>query len=190
MWFAFGRPPPCQAGRGQYLRALFPRTAQSGGLRRGGSLRASGGNRRRRGLDFDTARKEIIRMSGSQFDPAAVEAFLSDEASLREMVALQCSQCHGRWIKQLLNRISLVAGDREQSPPVQANAPVGGRLFAGADFTARVAVFICGDGHRWQRGSRAGADSARLIDVIWLTGAASIAAARCFWWHPTVVKRT
>lgn len=45
----------------------------------------------RKGIDFDEAKKEIARMSGSQFDPVAVEAFLAEEASMREMVALQCA---------------------------------------------------------------------------------------------------
>lgn len=44
----------------------------------------------RAGLPFDEARTEIERMSGSQFDPVAVEAFLAEEATLREMVALKC----------------------------------------------------------------------------------------------------
>lgn len=45
----------------------------------------------RKGLPFDAARDEIVRLSGSQFDPLAVEAFLAEEATLREMVALKCS---------------------------------------------------------------------------------------------------
>jgi len=44
----------------------------------------------RRALHFDTAKAEIQRMSGSQFDPRAVEAFLKEESTLREMVALKC----------------------------------------------------------------------------------------------------
>jgi len=44
----------------------------------------------RRGVDFDTAKVEIERMSGSQFDPLAVEVFLQEQATLREMVALKC----------------------------------------------------------------------------------------------------
>ena len=42
----------------------------------------------RKALPFDVARAEIIRMSGSQFDPLAVQAFLNDEAKLREMTVL------------------------------------------------------------------------------------------------------
>ncbi|MDP4029732.1 MAG: hypothetical protein Q8P42_12320 [Gallionella sp.] len=33
-------------------------------------------------------------MSGTQFDPAAVQAFLAEEATLREMVAEKCMQLH------------------------------------------------------------------------------------------------
>lgn len=44
----------------------------------------------RRGLDFDVAKAEILRMTGVQFDPLAIEAFLDEEAVLREMVALKC----------------------------------------------------------------------------------------------------
>ena len=44
----------------------------------------------RRGVDFDTAKAEIQCMSGSQFDPLAVEAFIQEEATLRKMVALKC----------------------------------------------------------------------------------------------------
>lgn len=44
----------------------------------------------RRGLDFNTAKNEIVQMSGTQFDPVVVEAFLAEEGTLREMVALQC----------------------------------------------------------------------------------------------------
>jgi HD-GYP domain-containing protein (c-di-GMP phosphodiesterase class II) len=44
----------------------------------------------RSGLPFDSAKAEIQRCSGSQFDPKAVEAFLAEEAVLREMVAAKC----------------------------------------------------------------------------------------------------
>lgn len=46
----------------------------------------------RRGLEFDKAKEEILRMSGSQFDPMAVDLFLAEEKVLRDMVALKCSQ--------------------------------------------------------------------------------------------------
>jgi putative nucleotidyltransferase with HDIG domain len=44
----------------------------------------------RSGLSFDSAKVEIRRYSGEQFDPLAVEAFLAEEATLREMVAAKC----------------------------------------------------------------------------------------------------
>ena len=46
----------------------------------------------RKALPFDDARAEILRMSGSQFDPKAVDSFLKSEAALREMVALEFLQ--------------------------------------------------------------------------------------------------
>ena len=48
----------------------------------------------RKALSFDQARAEIVSMSGTQFDPAAVQAFLAEEAILREMVAAKCMQLH------------------------------------------------------------------------------------------------
>ena len=48
----------------------------------------------RKALSFDQARAEIVKMSGTQFDPAAVQAFLAEEATLREMVAAKCMQLH------------------------------------------------------------------------------------------------
>lgn len=44
----------------------------------------------RPGLPFDSAKAEILRCSGAQFDPKAVEAFLAEEAVLRDMVAAKC----------------------------------------------------------------------------------------------------
>lgn len=44
----------------------------------------------RKGLSFNAARDEIVRLAGRQFDPHAVDAFLSEEPTLREMVALKC----------------------------------------------------------------------------------------------------
>lgn len=44
----------------------------------------------RRGISFNTAKAEILRQSRAQFDPAAVEAFLAEEATLRAMVDLKC----------------------------------------------------------------------------------------------------
>ncbi len=48
----------------------------------------------RKGLSFDQARAEIIKMSGTQFDPVAVQAFLDEETTLREMVAAKCMLSH------------------------------------------------------------------------------------------------
>lgn len=39
-------------------------------------------------MPFDAARDEIVKMSGNQFDPVAVETFLWEEHLLREMTAL------------------------------------------------------------------------------------------------------
>ena len=44
----------------------------------------------RKGHAFDTARTEILAQSGSQFDPMALEAFVAEENTLREMVELKC----------------------------------------------------------------------------------------------------
>jgi HD-GYP domain-containing protein (c-di-GMP phosphodiesterase class II) len=44
----------------------------------------------RKGSPFDTARAEITRQSGIQFDPQAVEVFVAEDTSLREMVELKC----------------------------------------------------------------------------------------------------
>jgi len=46
----------------------------------------------RQGLEFEAAKEEILRMSGSQFDPMAVDLFLAEEEALRSMVALKCNQ--------------------------------------------------------------------------------------------------
>lgn len=46
----------------------------------------------RKASSFDQARDEITRMSGTQFDPLAVQAFLAEETTLREMVAAKCMQ--------------------------------------------------------------------------------------------------
>ncbi|ADE10541.1 HD-GYP domain-containing protein [Sideroxydans lithotrophicus] len=48
----------------------------------------------RKGLPFDTAKAEIIRMAGSQFDPRAVESFLREEQALREMTDMEYPAAH------------------------------------------------------------------------------------------------
>lgn len=45
----------------------------------------------RTGLSFDDALAEIVRMTGTQFDPRAVEAFVAEQQILREMVRLKCA---------------------------------------------------------------------------------------------------
>jgi HD-GYP domain-containing protein (c-di-GMP phosphodiesterase class II) len=44
----------------------------------------------RKSLAFDAAMAEIVRQSGTQFDPEAVKVFVAEEAALREMVELKC----------------------------------------------------------------------------------------------------
>lgn len=44
----------------------------------------------RKAGSFEQARDEIIRMSGTQFDPQAVQAFLAEQTALREMVEAKC----------------------------------------------------------------------------------------------------
>lgn len=46
----------------------------------------------RNGLSFDAAKAEILRLTGTQFDPLAVEAFIAEEKTLREMVAVKCGE--------------------------------------------------------------------------------------------------
>jgi HD-GYP domain-containing protein (c-di-GMP phosphodiesterase class II) len=43
----------------------------------------------RKALPFDTAKEEILRMAGSQFDPKAIDTFLREDAKLREMAAME-----------------------------------------------------------------------------------------------------
>jgi HD-GYP domain-containing protein (c-di-GMP phosphodiesterase class II) len=44
----------------------------------------------RKGLPFDAARTEILRFAGTQFDPVALDAFVAEETTLRNMVDLKC----------------------------------------------------------------------------------------------------
>lgn len=46
----------------------------------------------RKAVPFEQAHAEIVKMSGAQFDPVAVQAFLAEEFTLREMVAAKCMQ--------------------------------------------------------------------------------------------------
>jgi response regulator RpfG family c-di-GMP phosphodiesterase len=46
----------------------------------------------RQALPFDAARTEIEAFAGTQFDPAAVAAFVAEEATLRDMVAAKCME--------------------------------------------------------------------------------------------------
>lgn len=46
----------------------------------------------RKASSFEQARDEIVRMSGTQFDLLAVQAFLAEETTLREMVEAKCMQ--------------------------------------------------------------------------------------------------
>lgn len=48
----------------------------------------------RKGGSFEQACDEIASMSGKQFDPLAVQAFLAEETTLREMVEAKCMQPH------------------------------------------------------------------------------------------------
>lgn len=57
----------------------------------------------RKALSFDQARAEIVKMSGTQFDPVAVQAFLAEEATLREMVAAKCMQASDLPISRQVN---------------------------------------------------------------------------------------
>lgn len=45
----------------------------------------------RKALSFDIARDEILRQSGTQFDPMVMEVFVAKEQTLRTMVAVKCS---------------------------------------------------------------------------------------------------
>lgn len=44
----------------------------------------------RKARSFEQACDEIIRMSGTQFDPVVVQAFLAEETTLRDMVDAKC----------------------------------------------------------------------------------------------------
>jgi len=44
----------------------------------------------RKAQSFDIAKQEIIKMAGTQFDPLAVDVFLSEEKVIRDMVNNKC----------------------------------------------------------------------------------------------------
>ena len=52
----------------------------------------------RKALPFETARAEILRMAGTQFDPQAVDTFLLEESALREVSAMEFLSAHGKWL--------------------------------------------------------------------------------------------
>jgi len=56
----------------------------------------------RKAMSFEQAHAEIVKMSGTQFDPLAVQAFLAEEATLREMVAEKCMQLHDPEISRVV----------------------------------------------------------------------------------------
>lgn len=58
----------------------------------------------RKASTFDEARDEIVRMSGTQFDPVAVQAFMAEETALREMVDAKCMLLHDLAIRQTQRR--------------------------------------------------------------------------------------
>ncbi|MBI5438123.1 MAG: HD-GYP domain-containing protein [Nitrosomonadales bacterium] len=68
----------------------------------------------RKALPFDRARAEIVSMSGTQFDPVAVQAFLAEETILREMVASKCMQPHDSAIS---GETALPINTLEGNPP-------------------------------------------------------------------------
>lgn len=59
----------------------------------------------RKAQSFDTAKAEIIKLSGHQFDPRAVEAFLSEEDDLRGMVDVKCTLVPELQLKEGVMRI-------------------------------------------------------------------------------------
>ncbi len=61
----------------------------------------------RKASSFEQAYDEIVKMSGTQFDPLAVQAFLAEEATLREMVEAKCMQPQDAVIKSNTNGRSL-----------------------------------------------------------------------------------
>ncbi len=54
----------------------------------------------RKAASYDKAHDEIVRMSGTQFDPFTVQAFIAEEVTLREMVEAKCMQTQDSAITQ------------------------------------------------------------------------------------------
>lgn len=46
----------------------------------------------RKGVTFEAAEAEILRMAGTQFDPVAVQAFVAEAQTLRNMVKVKCEE--------------------------------------------------------------------------------------------------
>ena len=46
----------------------------------------------RKGVTFATAQAEILSMAGTQFDPVAIEAFVAEAETLRNMVEVKCGE--------------------------------------------------------------------------------------------------
>ncbi len=61
----------------------------------------------RKASSFEQAYDEIVKMSGTQFDPLAVQAFLAEEATFREMVEAKCMQSQDTVIKSNINGRSM-----------------------------------------------------------------------------------
>lgn len=57
----------------------------------------------RKAGSFEQAYDEIVKMNGSQFDPLAVQAFLAEETTLREMVEAKCMQSQDTAITPNIN---------------------------------------------------------------------------------------
>lgn len=54
----------------------------------------------RGGASFDVARAELLRVSGRQLDPLAIEVFVAEEVTLREMVDMKCGKAAARTLPE------------------------------------------------------------------------------------------
>ncbi|MBI3479702.1 MAG: HD domain-containing protein [Nitrosomonadales bacterium] len=61
----------------------------------------------RKGSSFEQAYDEIVKMSGTQFDPLAVQAFMAEEAVLRAMVEAKCMRPQDTAITSNMNGRSI-----------------------------------------------------------------------------------